>query len=114
MMKNRNALIMILVACVLAISLGASEVDQLKADLIGQTTGGREKSWKFQSADQIKQLVIKNRTEDAQKRVYTIALQLQAAAGADKYAAEAKVEYWKKASGWQIDHVGLLSLKKME
>ncbi|HYV27358.1 MAG TPA: hypothetical protein VFA77_07480 [Candidatus Eisenbacteria bacterium] len=114
MMKRLNSLITILVACALAVSVCASEVDQLKADLIGQTMGGREKSWKFQSVDQIKELVIKNKTEDAQKRVYTIALQLQAAAGADKYAAEAKVEYWKKASGWQIDHVGLLSLKKME
>jgi DNA-directed RNA polymerase specialized sigma24 family protein len=35
--------------------------------------GGREKSWKFQSPEQIKELVIKTKTEDAQKRVYAIA-----------------------------------------
>ena len=113
-MKNQSSLITILIACALAVSVCASEVDQLKTDLIGQTMGGREKSWKFQSVDQIKELVIKNKTEDSQKRVYTIALRLQAAGSADKYAAEAKAEYRKTPSGWQIDHVGLLSLKKIE
>jgi hypothetical protein len=113
-MKIISCLITIVVAGAFALSVGASEVDQLKADLIGQTMGGREKSWKFQSPDQIKELVIKNKIEDAQKRVYTIALRLQAANTGEKYAAEAKVEYWKTASGWKIDHVGLLSLKKIE
>ena len=113
-MKRLNFLVIILVACALAVSVCASEVDQLKADLIGHTMGGREKCWKFQSVEQIKELVIKTKTEDPQKRVYTMALQLQAAPRADKYAAQAKVEYWKTDSGWKIDHVGLLSLKKIE
>ena len=112
-MKSLRSLITMAVVCVAVVLASASEVDQLKVDLIGQTMGGREKSWKFQSVDQIKELVIKNKTEDLQKRVYTIGLQLQAAGG-DKYAAEAKVEYWKTTSGWKIDHVGLLSLKKMD
>src|SRR5213595_1598773 len=101
-------------AGVLALSLQASEVDQLKSDLVGQCMGGREKCWKFQSVDQIKKLVIKNKTEEAQKRVYTIALELQAANATGKYAAEARVEYTKTGTVWKIKQVGLLSLKKID
>jgi hypothetical protein len=112
-MKYMNWFIMLLVAG-LAFAAHATEVDDLKADLIGQTMGGREKSWKFQSLDQIKELVIKNKREDSEKRVYMIALQLQAAKSSGKYAAEARVEYAKAAAGWKIKHVGLLSLAKVE
>ncbi len=104
---------MLMVAGALAFSAQPSEVDQLKADLIGQTMGGREKSWKFQSTDQIKELTVKSKVEEPQKRVYTIALKLQAEKGSGKYAAEARVEYAKAASGWKIKQVGLLSLKKI-
>jgi hypothetical protein len=93
-------------------SLPAAEADQLKADLIGQTMGGREKCWKFQSIDQIKELVIKNQTEDATKRVYTVALQLQASEISPRYAAEARVEYTKTGTAWKIKQVGLLFLAK--
>src|SRR5207244_1843539 len=72
------------VAGSLAAATQASEVEQLKSDLIGQCMGGREKCWKFQSVDQIKALTIQKKTEDSQKRVYTIALQLQAAKAAGK------------------------------
>src|SRR2546425_13371266 len=113
-MKRMSWLITIAVMSALALSLPASEVDQLKSDLIGQCMGGREKCWKFQSRHQIKELVIKNKTEDAQQRVYTIALQLQAAKTNGKYAAEARVEYAKAAKGWKIKQVGLLSLAKIE
>src|SRR3989442_14908206 len=97
-----------------AISAPAAEVDQLKADLVGQSMGGREKCWKFQSVEQIKELVIKNKVEDTKKRVYTVSMQLQAANGGGKYAAEARIEYGKAAARWKILHVGLLSLSKME
>jgi len=107
-------LITIVAAGALALSVRASEVDQLKSDLIGHCMGGREKCWKFQSLDQIKQLAIKNKTEDSQKRVYTITLQLQASKASGKYAAEAQVEYLKAATVWKIKQVGLLSLKKIE
>src|SRR5881392_2207559 len=89
-------------AGVLALSLQASEVEQLKSDLIGQCMGGREKCWKFQSVDQIKALTIQKKTEDSRKRVYTIALQLQAAKAGGKYSADARVEYTKAATGWKI------------
>jgi hypothetical protein len=111
-MKNMACLITIIAA--LTVSAAPSEIEQMKADLIGHTMGGREKSWKFQSIDQIKQLVIKDRTQDGRRQVCTVALQLQATNASDKYAAEARVEYWQTPSGWKVDHVGLLSLKKME
>src|SRR6266567_8369039 len=113
-MKGRPWLKTMIVAGAFALSLQASEVDQLKSDLVGQCMGGREKCWKFQSADQIKELVIKNKTEDTQKRVYTVALQLQAANASAKYAAEARVEYTKTGSVWKVKQVGLLSIKKVE
>src|SRR6266704_6691760 len=94
-MKRISCWTTMIAAGVLALSLQASEVDQLKSDLVGQCMGGREKCWKFQSVDQIKELVIQNKTEDARKRVYTVALQLQAANAKGKYAAEARVEYTK-------------------
>ena len=98
----------------LAVPLQAAESDQLKSDLVGQCMGGREKCWRFQSTDQIKELVIKNKTEDARKRVYTVALQLQAANANAKYAAEARVEYTKTGNTWKIKQVGLLSMKKIQ
>ncbi len=104
----------VLLAGWLALPAQAAETDQVKSDLVGQCMGGREKCWRFQSTDQIQQLVIKNKTEDAQKRVYTIALVLQAAHSKSKYAAEARVEYVKAGTVWKIKQVGLLSMKKLE
>ena len=113
-MKFIFLLMTIAVAGGLALPMQAAESDQLKSDLVGQCMGGREKCWKFQSADQIKELVIKNKTEDTRKRVYTVALQLQAANASAKYAAEARVEYTKTGTVWKIKQVGLLSLKKID
>ena len=113
-MKFITLLTTIVVAGWLALPAQAAESDQLKSDLVGQCMGGREKCWKFQSVDQIKELVIKNKTEDARKRVYTVALQLQAANANAKYAAEARVEYTKTGGAWKIKQVGLLSMKKIE
>ena len=113
-MKFITLLTTIVVAGWLALPAQAAESDQLKSDLVGRCMGGREKCWKFQSVDQIKELVIKNKTEDARKRVYTVALQLQAANANAKYAAEARVEYTKTGGAWKIKQVGLLSMKKIE
>src|SRR5437879_11517357 len=111
-MKIMNVLRTIVLVGALAAATPRAGVDQLKSDLVGQRMGGREKCWKFQSPDQIKGLTIKRKNEDAQKRVYTIALQLEASKTCGKYDAEARVEYTKAASGWKIKQVGLLSLKK--
>jgi hypothetical protein len=114
MMKRHSCWIAFVVMGALALSLQASEVDQLKADLVGQCMGGREKCWRFQSANQIKELVIKHKTEDAQKRVYTLALKLQASKTSATYAAEARVEYAKAGARWIFRQVGLLSIRKVD
>ncbi|HTD86646.1 MAG TPA: hypothetical protein VK850_08715 [Candidatus Binatia bacterium] len=114
-MKNPTGLIAVLaIAALTLLAAPLTEVDQMKADLIGQTMGGREKSWKFQSPDQIKQLVIKSRVEDGRRQVCFLSMKLQATNSTERYAAEAKVEYWRTPSGWKVDHVGLLSLQKIE
>src|SRR6266540_7451102 len=112
-MKMLSWLMLIAVSALLALPMQAAVVDQLKSDLVGQCMGGREKCWRFQSVDQIKKIVIKNKTEDAQKRVYTVALELQAANANMKYAADARVEYVKTKAGWILKQVGLLSLKQI-
>ena len=114
-MKPIILLLAMLTAGAMGRPLTASETDQLKFDLVGQTMGGREKSWKFQSAEQIKSLEIKNKTEDPQQRTYAIALKLQASSTTkDTYAAQARVRYAKSGTGWKLTHVGLVSLKKLQ
>ena len=114
MMRRIFLWVTVATAAGVAFSLRASEPDQMKCDLIGQTMGGREKCWKFRSSEHIKELTIQNKTEDSQKRVYTIKLQLEADEACGRYAAEARVEYFRAATGWKIKHVGLLSLAKVQ
>ena len=113
-MKKFSFLLVVSLASALALSAQAPTTGQMKSDLLGQTMGGREKCWKFQSVDQIKELTIKNQTENAHQRIYTVALQLQATNAPAKYAAEARVEYAKTDAGWKLQQVGLLSLKKIQ
>src|SRR5262245_58401399 len=112
MMKHKLWLMTLLLSGALTHAGAAIDENQLKADLIGQCMGGREKCWKFQSPDQIKELVIKSRNETPETLVCTIALQLQANDQAPRYAAEARVEYAKVGIGWKIKNVGLLSLAR--
>jgi hypothetical protein len=106
--------LIVLLASVLTLSAQIPSAEQMKSELVGHTMGGRQKSWKFQSIDQIKELSIKDKTEHAYQCSCTIALELQAANATTRYAAEARVEYVKTAAGWKFDHVGLLSLKKIK
>src|SRR5437016_285435 len=91
----------ILILVILCVTIGFTnaeqplEADQCKSDLIGQTMGGREKCWKFQSENQIKELAVQNKQEDVQKRVYSVALVLQDPRAPGKYKAEAQVVYEK-------------------
>ena len=114
MSKRIFLLATVATATALALSLRASELEQMKSDLTGQTMGGREKCWKFRSPEHIKELIIQNKTEDSQNRVYIIKLQLEADKACGRYAAEARVEYFIAASGWKIKQVGLLSLAKVQ
>lgn len=99
---------------VFALSAQTPLSEQMKSDLIGKTMGGRERCWKFQCVDQIKDLAIKDKTESAQQRIYTVTLQLQATNSPAQYTAEARVEYDKTGSGWKVTQVGLLSLRKIK
>jgi|ERR1043165_3130011 hypothetical protein len=99
-------------AATLAFSI-PGDVERLKTDLVGHTMGGREKSWKFQSPEQIKELVVESTTEDPQKRICIVALQLQASPATGRYAAKARLEYLKTPAGWRLKQVGLLSLTKL-
>jgi hypothetical protein len=103
-----------LAAMAAAWPLRAMDADQMKSELVGQCMGGREKCWRFRSRDQIKDLVIKNQAEEAQKRVYTVDLKLQDAHATARYSAQARVEYVKAGNTWKIKQVGLLSLRKIE
>jgi len=111
-MKQLSCLWALSLAGVLAFAAPVSEVEQLKKDLVGHTIGGREKCWKFQSTEQIKDLVIASKTEDEQKRVITISLNLKASQTGALYRAEAQVEYAKSGQKWRVKHVGLLSLAR--
>jgi len=113
-MNTKSKIVTAVLALGLVLGGRAAEADQLKADLVGQSMGGRENCWKFQSSDQIKALTIQKKDEDVRKRVYTVALELQAAKDTPRYAAEARVEYARTGSGWKIQHVGLLSLRQLK
>ena len=113
-MKRLSISTAILFASAFALAAQTNEVAQLKSDLIGQTMGGRHACWKFQSVDQIKDLAIRDKSESAQQRIYTVALQLEAMPACGKYTAEARVQYDKTGTGWKIKTVGLLSLKKIK
>jgi hypothetical protein len=113
-MRTSPCVIALWLAGAVAFSAQAPTAEQIKSQLIGQTMGGRQRCWKFQSVDQIKELTIKDKTENASQCIYTIALRLQATNAPAQYAAEARVTYTNSVAGWTLDHVGLLSLQKIK
>lgn len=62
---------------------------QIKYDLVGHTMGGREKSWKFQSADQIKAICILSRDGDK----IVVGLMLHDSRVTESYSAVAELTY---------------------
>ncbi len=111
-MKRISFLMALGLACAVTLSAQTPTAEQIKSQLIGHTMGGRQQCWKFQCLDQIKELTLKNATVNARQCVCIVDLRLQATNAAAQYAAEARVEYTKTATGWAFNHVGLLSLKK--
>ena len=97
----------------LGFAIQASETEQMKSDLIGKVMGGREKGWKFQSVAQIKELVINNKKESGQQRIYSVTLKLQDVRVPGAYKAEAEVIYEKTDSKWEIKAVGLKSFMRI-
>src|SRR5437867_344417 len=107
-MKPRHLLFpaALLLAGALAAQTPMVEMEQLKADLVGHSMGGRERCWKFQSRDQIKALSVKSRSEDAAKRVVTVSLRLEADRSCGAFNAEARLEYAKENGAWKLRQVG--------
>lgn len=97
-----------------AVAAAQMTADQMKSDLVGQTMGGREKCWKFQNRDQIRDLEIKDERTEGDRRVYSIVLKLSDARVDGAYRAEATVWYARTDGTWRIEHVGLRALVKLE
>ena len=112
-MKTFSWVMAVWLAGAAALAAQTPTAEQIKSQLIGHTMGGRHRCWKFQSLDQIKELTIKDTTENARQLVCIIALRLQADNAPAQFAAEARVEYTKTLAGWTFNHVGLLSLEKI-
>ena len=81
-----------------------SEVDRIKCDLIGQTMGGREKSWKFQSVEQIKDFKINRTIDDGENKIYIVSMLLHDNRVSESYNTDAKITYEKG----KLKSVGLL------
>ena len=113
-MKATTIFLSLFLAAVVSFAFQAPSPDQIKSDLVGKSMGGREKGWKFQSVDQIKELTIRDKKEEAAKWVYTISLKLEDPRVSQTYAAEAEVTYEKVDSEWKLKVVGLKSMKKLE
>lgn len=98
-------LVTVFLALFFSLCCFASETEKIKSDLIGHTTGGREKTWKFQSVDQIKQITIDSHAGN----VYFLTLVLHDSRVSGIYSARVKVTY----SGGKVQSVGLLSIQKI-
>ena len=91
-----------------------NEANQLKADLIGHTMGGRESTWKFQSVHQIKDLTVTGRIESNASKEYFVTLVLHDDKVQGTYLSDAKITYQKGINGkWKVVSVGELSIKKL-
>ncbi len=110
----KAVIVMLSLALIVGYAFQGWEGEQLRSDLIGRMLGERETGWIFQSRSQIKELLINDKKEDEQHRIYSITLTLQDPKVPGVYKAEADVTYNRVGSGWKIEHVGLKSLKKIE
>ena len=81
--------------------------DRILADLVGQTMGGREKCWHFQSREQIKDMVVEGTVEDDVRMVYDVSLVLSDDRVGGTYAAEADIVYHKHEQQWKQDPTSL-------
>lgn len=89
-----------------------TETEQVKYDLIGQTTGGREKAWKFQSVDQIKKINIDKTIIDGKSKIQIVSMTLHDDRVRESYDATVKITYKCVDNSWKIKSVGLLYIKQ--
>jgi hypothetical protein len=88
--------------------------ERIKSDLIGCTMGGREKCWRFQSADQIKDLVVRGERREGNMLVYEITLTLRDRRAGGEYRADAEAIYEETDGALRLRCVGLRSLFKLK
>ena len=113
----RSLLILLLVSALTAVPGEAAnknkkEIKQLQADLLGHSMGGREKCWAFQTPKQIQRLVIDDRRDVGNLRLYDVSLTLSDQRCGDVFDAKARLTYEKVRSRWELRTVGLLSLER--
>ena len=119
-MKTLTGLLAVIlsVAPVLARTAQDTEQEQriahMKNELVGHTMGGREEGWKFQSASQIEELTIEKEKEEDGERICTVFLRLSDPRVKAVYNARAKLTYKIVDGEWELDTVGLLSMKRIE
>lgn len=104
----------VIVLLSLALLVGSAfqgwENEQLKNDLIGALVGEGVSG----SRSHIKELLINDKREDGQHRIYSITVTLKDPRVPGVYEAEADVTYTKVDSRWEVEGVGLKSLEKIE
>lgn len=110
----KSVIVMLSLALIVGSAFQGWESERLKSDLIGTMMVEREGAWKFHNRSHIKELLIHDKREDAQHRVYSITVTLQDPRVPGVYKAEADVTYNRVGSGWEIEGVGLKSLTKIE
>jgi len=68
--------------------------------------GGRDKCWAFQSPSQIKSLVVDDKKEEGDNRIYEITLSLSDERVGGVYEAKATVTYKKVGKKWTFTCAG--------
>jgi hypothetical protein len=81
------------------------DTDKIKRDLIGHTMGGREKSWQFQSPEQIRDLKILSKAENT----VTVSLLLHDSRTSKYFHANALLTY----RGKKLISVGELFIRQI-
>lgn len=112
-MKTYLFIGLVLFLIIIGCATKRAEPLRIKRDLIGQTMGGKEKSWKFQSVDQIKDFVIKDKINRGDEEIYVVCMVLHDDRVKDVYQSDARIIYKLEDGQWKIKSVGLLDIKKI-
>lgn len=91
----------------------SAETELSKSDLVGHRMGGREKSWQFRSAEQIKSMVIQNKTDEGSRRIYRVTLELQDPDSPGTFKADALVRGETVGAAFRVESVGLISIVRV-
>ncbi|MFQ5804674.1 MAG: hypothetical protein ACE5JQ_17430 [Candidatus Methylomirabilales bacterium] len=106
----KSVIVMLSLALLVGSAFQGWEDEQLENDLIGALVGEGVSG----SRSHVKELLITNKREDGQHRIYSVTVTLQDPRVPEVYEAEADVTYTKVDSRWEVEGVGLKSLTKVE